>query len=93
MNKYDKIYVPIGEGQGVYFDVNRKSVVGDKSIVSYPTEPFTLKEQSNQICMTIEELSQLWNAGHSAGMEDAGATLKSPAVDFEAYLQSKGINI
>jgi hypothetical protein len=54
-----------------------------------------IKSQSikGSIVLTIEELAQLWNAGHSAGMEDAGATLRKPAVDFEAYLESKGIKM
>lgn len=44
------------------------------------------------IC-TVEELSDLWNAGYRAGMSDFGHETKLPAVDFETYLKSKGINI
>lgn len=45
------------------------------------------------IVLTIEELSQLWNAGHRAGLSDAGRLTKQPAVDFDQYMASKGINI
>lgn len=95
MKQYDKIYIPghDGSNDAVSLEATRKVVYKPKSMISMPISSIMLQEHGPVICMTIEELSQLWNAGHSAGMEDAGATLKKPAVDFETYLQSKGINI
>ena len=52
-----------------------------------------VSEQENVIVLTIEELSELWNAGHRGGYSDAGQKTRLPAVDFETYLTSKGINI
>jgi len=89
MKQYDKIYVPDEKGElkvmQFYEDYHEWTDMHDGS--------GEVSEQLNAIVLTIEELCQLWNAGHSAGMEDAGATLKKPAVDFEAYLKSKGITI
>lgn len=45
------------------------------------------------IVVTIEELGDLWNAGYRAAYSDLGKETRTPAVDFESYLQSKGINI
>ena len=92
MKLYDKVYVPGGEGHGVYFDVNRKSVVANRSTVSYPTESFSLKELTNVIVLTIEEAKEIWDAAQDRAcalqMGEPGDTKI-----FEAFLQSKGINI
>lgn len=45
------------------------------------------------ILCTIEELSDLWNAGYRAGLSDFGKETKIPAVDLETYLTSKGITL
>jgi hypothetical protein len=78
MKQYDKIWVP-EKKQG--FAMRDKE--GDTPcILSGPV-----------IVLTIEELSELWNAGYRAARADLGMETKLPALGFEAYSQSKGIDL
>lgn len=79
MKQYDHLYVPSDS-----FGMEIKLPSGEWD---------TIQEQKNVIVLTIEELSALWNAGYRAGYSDLGKETRTTAVDFETYLQSKGINL
>lgn len=75
----NKIWVPVEEEDSV--PANSRTIDGE----SY-------RPYSYVIVLTIEELSALWNAGYRAAYSDLGKETRIQAVDFETYLQSKGIN-
>ena len=50
-------------------------------------------EYVSVIVATVEELNDLWNWGYRAGLSDAGRQTKLPPVEFETYMESKGIKI
>jgi hypothetical protein len=77
MKQYDNILVP---------SENEVASINGAAVPDFAV-------RTNFIVLTIEELSQLWNAGHRAGLSDAGRLTKQPAVDFEQYMASKGITI
>jgi hypothetical protein len=96
MKQYNKIYIPVqvdeaAENGRFLIGTHEVTVTDDKGKLGFCQEH--LKEVQNVIVLTIEELSELWNAGYRAARADLKMETKKPALDFEKYLQSKGIDI
>jgi len=78
MKQYDSVFIPAESKKEVDYYMDKD---GDL---------FGLKEQQNVIVLTIEELRELWN--HCASCQVDEETDYANAINFNAYLQSKGIN-
>jgi hypothetical protein len=78
MTKYDKIYIP----EKCKSNEMHMAIVGDSK---------SLTEATNVIVLTLEELRQLWN--HCAICQVDKETDYANTINFNAYLQSKGITL
>lgn len=100
MTRYDKIYVPghDGSNDAVSLEATRKTVYKPKSTISMPINTIMLQERGPVICMTIEELINLWNTAKEYGSDVANAVRKGDpdlisAIGMHDYLKSKEITI
>lgn len=80
MKQYDKIFVPITHKEAL-LDCEARTIG-----VNY------YKPEKLMFVLSVEEVSNLWNAGYNACMSDHKMTQKDHP-DFETYLQSKGITL
>ena len=84
MHKCDKVYVPDPDGKYELIETG-SGYVDSLSLFLAPANA--------TIVISIEELSELWNAAYRAARADLSMETKLPALDFEAYLKSKGITV
>lgn len=87
MKQYDKVWIPTGISQGESVPADARTIGGS-----------FFKAASGLICMSTEELRDMWNTAmerrdRDVYMRDIGKDDYNTAPTFEEYLIEQGINI
>lgn len=87
MKQYDQIWVPDENG-----DYKLHEFYEDRHEWVDSHEPL-VSRKSNVIVLTIQEAEELWNAGHKRGWAEAFHGEEAAKINFQSYIQSKGIQL
>jgi hypothetical protein len=86
MDRYDKVFVPIPPGSSILpYSILLGHPAADKFICG-------AKVEKNVICLSIEELRELWDAAQDRACALQMGEPRDTKI-FEAYLESKNIQL